>query len=267
MGPDSPCTKSLDSTLAFANGTTQVRSVKAPANPTYDCFIVYNTNSMDLAGNSDWDVKQDDEVYAVRYQFGQYGEGCRMFAPMYRSMTALGVGGMVPENTVNMSLALSDIYNAWDYYMTALNQGRPFIIVAFSQGAMLTAELLYRRIMNTPCQKQLLISAHLSGAWMPIGGPVEDSNLSPHLNGLNREALLFSTPITETDLCSSAKLTGCIVTFSSYSSTRPPSKWSRIHAGVGDSCNDTISNWDPPMKIPCVNPAELLGETYRAFDL
>ena len=41
-----------------------------------------------------------------------------------------------------MNVALSDVKNAFAYYLTNLNQGRPFILAGFSQGAVIMLELM-----------------------------------------------------------------------------------------------------------------------------
>lgn len=67
-------------------------------------------------------------------------------APYYRQMTFETYD--VPNRTSKVQflgaykLAKKDIFDAFDYYMKNINNGRPFILAGFSQGAVLTENLL-----------------------------------------------------------------------------------------------------------------------------
>ena len=67
-------------------------------------------------------------------------------APYYRQMTfetyEIGVQSSGTEFIGAYKIAKADICAAFDYYMEHQNGGRPFIIAGFSQGAMMTKELL-----------------------------------------------------------------------------------------------------------------------------
>lgn len=73
-------------------------------------------------------------------------EHFNFFAPYYRQMTFETYD--IPASSSPTSylgaykLAQTDICDAFDYYMEHQNNGRPFIIAGFSQGAMMTETLL-----------------------------------------------------------------------------------------------------------------------------
>ncbi|MBQ9473401.1 MAG: DUF3089 domain-containing protein [Bacteroidales bacterium] len=75
------------------------------------------------------------------------------YSPYYRQCT---MESFVSDSVMNsrMPLALADVRKAFEYYLRHYNQGRPFIIAGFSQGAIAVTELLknmdddtYRRLV------------------------------------------------------------------------------------------------------------------------
>lgn len=90
------------------------------------------------------------EMYAVD---SFYSDKLNYYSPYYRQTTMQSWGSM---NTamVRLPIALSDVKRSWTYYLEHYNQGRPFIIAGFSQGAYAVRELLkdmpdsvYRRMI------------------------------------------------------------------------------------------------------------------------
>ncbi len=63
------------------------------------------------------------------------------FSPYYRqcSLQSLTSDSLTQART---SLPMSDVSNAFDYYLKHLNGGRPFILAGFSQGALAVVNLL-----------------------------------------------------------------------------------------------------------------------------
>ncbi len=111
------------------------------------------------------------------------GEHFNFYAPYYRQMT---FETYEPENIKDPSksilafkIACKDICDAFDYYMEHHNNGRPFIIAGFSQGAIMTEILLehmtdeqYLRMiasytMGFKVTKQNLKSGHVKAATGP----------------------------------------------------------------------------------------------------
>lgn len=69
------------------------------------------------------------------------GGNLNYFAPYYRQMS---MESFLDKETVEARLEIptSDVQAAFDYYWKHYNQGRPFVLAGFSQGAMLAIELL-----------------------------------------------------------------------------------------------------------------------------
>lgn len=72
-----------------------------------------------------------------------YSGDCNYFSPYYRqvSMQSWATQEMAMSR---IPLALSDCRRSWDYYIEHLNQGRPFILAGFSQGAHALMEIIRR---------------------------------------------------------------------------------------------------------------------------
>lgn len=69
------------------------------------------------------------------------GDSLNYFSPYYRQMT---MESYCEEKTVKerTEIPLSDVRSAFDYYWKHYNEGRPFVLAGFSQGAQLAVELL-----------------------------------------------------------------------------------------------------------------------------
>ena len=69
------------------------------------------------------------------------GDSLNYFSPYYRQMT---MESYCEEKTVKerTEIPLSDVRAAFDYYWKHYNEGRPFVLAGFSQGAQLAVELL-----------------------------------------------------------------------------------------------------------------------------
>ena len=80
------------------------------------------------------------EMYAVD---SFYSGKLNYFSPYYRqvSMQSWSNNGVALSR---LPLAMSDCVRSWDYYIKHLNEGRPFILAGFSQGAHAMLEILKR---------------------------------------------------------------------------------------------------------------------------
>lgn len=88
------------------------------------------------------------------------------YSPYYRQCT---MESFVSEKLMNerMPLALGDVRKAFNYYLRHYNQGRPFILAGFSQGAMAVVDLL--KAMDDSTYSRL-VAAYV------IGYKVTDAN-------------------------------------------------------------------------------------------
>jgi hypothetical protein len=103
---------------------------------------------------------------AVNLEWGIYADSCRFYAPYYRQVT-FATYSMTDQTAAQTyyDLAYQDVRSAFLYYLTYYNQGRPFILAGFSQGAENCLRLLSEFFDDEALQSQLV-------ACYAIGWPV-----------------------------------------------------------------------------------------------
>ena len=73
---------------------------------------------------------------------GIYEQHCRMYAPYYRQAVLADYDLPIKEAEPYFNLAYKDVRAAFVYYMQHENNGRPFVLAGFSQGAEMCLRLL-----------------------------------------------------------------------------------------------------------------------------
>ena len=217
------------------DGSTKKVAFVRPKNPGFDCFYVYPTASEDPTPNSDM-IPGRELTPVTTSQFGRYGAVCRQFAPMYRSVTLAALrSGMAgnPMPGIDRELNYNDVRDAWNYYLKTENKGRGVVIVGHSQGSGLITRLVQQEIEGKPIQKQV-ISVIQPGTTIQVP-PGKDVGGS-----------YKSMP-----LCRKDGQFGCIVVWSTFRATRPPSVTPPSRFAREDKAKGTVAS--------CVNPAKLSG--------
>jgi hypothetical protein len=108
-----------------------------------------------------------------------------IYAPYYRQADASYILSLSEEQRWKAieSIPFNDILAAFDYYIHQHNNGRPFILVGHSQGAMMTMLLLRDYMHKNPEVYERMVSAYV------IGYPVtsEFLNANEHLRFAERD--------------------------------------------------------------------------------
>jgi hypothetical protein len=216
------CDVSLSTTVYDAKGTGRFQDVRVPKTRPVDCFYVYPTVSQQRRGNSTLEITSEEKNVALT-QAAQFGRVCRIFAPMYRQTTAWR-----SQYDSDRELAYNDVLVAWRDYLAHHNNGRGVVLLGHSQGSSHLKRLISEEIENRPAVRRLLVSAILLGGGVTVG---KDSDVGGDFK--------------KVPACRKADQTGCVVAFSSWSST-PPGR-----QGSGSSPQDE--------RELCVNPAALGG--------
>src|SRR6185436_18280123 len=89
-GASDACKVDLTTTVVTADGKLTKEEWAANPNAPIDCFYVYPTVSTDRAPNSDM-TPDAAELNVIRQQFARFGSKCRLFAPIYRQITLVGL--------------------------------------------------------------------------------------------------------------------------------------------------------------------------------
>lgn len=111
-----------------------------------DLFIVCPTVDIGTGGNKNMSL-DDNEVKknfygALNMERGIYERHCRMYAPYYRQAVLADYDLPANEAEPYFNLAYKDVRAAFVYYMQHENNGRPFVLAGFSQGAEMCLRLL-----------------------------------------------------------------------------------------------------------------------------
>jgi pimeloyl-ACP methyl ester carboxylesterase len=234
--PDRPgaCDVDLSTTVLGRDGRSTVERARLDPKAPVDCFYVYPTVSTDTTTNSDL-VPDAAERNVVRLQLARFGTQCRLFAPMYRQLTlaamsrAHAAGNESPDF---LGVGYKDVRAAWRYYLAHDNGGRGVVLIGHSQGTSILTELIRHEIEGTPIQSRI-VSALLIGAPGGILVP----------RGRDVGGTFAHMP-----LCRAATETGCVVAYSSFRVTAPPTATTRF----GRSADSTLV-------AACTNPAALGG--------
>ena len=226
------CAANQDATIVAANGTQTVEAFKPAAEPKFDCFYVYPTVSLDPTPNSDMKAGLEERTVAT-FQAARFTKYCRVFAPLYRQITLAGLRrlGSTSNAGADRALAYGDVKAAWAQYLATENKGRGVVLIGHSQGSGMLKQLIAEEIDGKPAATARIISAMLLGTnvAVPVGKTAGGD--------LKRFAL-----------CTSAKQTGCLITYVTFRSEAPPPENSRF--GVVPQ---------PGMVAACTNPAALGG--------
>lgn len=224
------CAVDLTTTFIGADGGLGIQGWQADPYAPIDCFYVYPTVSRDPTGNSDMEPGPGENG-VVAGQLARFGAVCRTFAPLYRQFTLAALRSRMSGGDMELDrdLGYGDVVDAWYHYLEHDNEGRGVVLIGHSQGASTLARLIAEHIDGRPVQKDI-VSAILLGTnvLVPDGGGIGGS-------------------FRRMPLCRLESQTGCIVTYSTYRSTRPPDETALFGRGRGD------------LVAGCTNPAALGG--------
>ena len=156
-----------------ACGSSSATQYASPENWAYcaeetpkdvDLFIICPT--VDLGGDGRYNMSLTDEkkkssfVGALNMELGIYDQECNVFAPYYRQIT---LSTYSDENCDEyLAIAYRDVKAAFTYYIKHYNNGRPFVLAGFSQGAQLGV-MLMEDLFDNPAYSNKLVAAYLIG--------------------------------------------------------------------------------------------------------
>jgi len=229
-GRHDACDIDLSTTVVQANGTLKREPFKAAANAPIDCFYVYPTVSTDPGRNSDM-TPDPAERNVIAQQFARFSQVCKVYAPLYRQITLVGLrSGIRGLDALSLGQQFDDVKDAWQYYLEHDNKGRGVVLVGHSQGSFILQRLIANEIDGKPEQRRM-VSAILMGTTVtvPTGKDV-------------------GATFKNIALCRKATDTGCLITFSTYRSNMPPpanARFGRVE--------------QTGMSGACTNPAALAG--------
>lgn len=131
-----------------------------------DLFIVCPTVDLGTGGNKNMSLADNEakkNFYgALNMERGIYEQHCRMYAPYYRQAVLADYDLPANEAEPYFNLAYKDVRAAFVYYMQHENNGRPFVLSGFSQGAEMCLRLL-KEFGNTDFVKNNMVACYAIG--------------------------------------------------------------------------------------------------------
>jgi Protein of unknown function (DUF3089) len=226
-----PCRGDLTTRYFEPDGSSHVATPSVPARPPVDCFYVYPTVSNQPTPNATQTA--DPEVKSIAlYQAQRFSTQCRIFAPLYRQVTAAGVTlASQTHDTSPYSTAFTDVEEAWRQYLSQDNHGRGVILIGHSQGSRMLRALIRRDIDPNPKVRSRLVSAIIPGA---------NAN---------------TNDFAHVPACRTRGQTGCVVAYSTFNDTPPDNtRFGRTDTDPVGTALDL-----PGGPVICTNPAALSG--------
>ncbi|TRW14439.1 DUF3089 domain-containing protein [Glacieibacterium frigidum] len=162
----------------------------AARRPPADVFFIHPTT---FRTTTQWNQDAGDaatnawtDASSIARQASAFNACCRVFAPRYRQASFLSKDD---GRDRALDLAYGDIERAFDVFLRA-NRGRPFILAGHSQGGLMVARLVERRIDGTPLAKRLIAT---------------------YAVGMNVAEGEFGRTIKKVPICDRPAQTGCMV--------------------------------------------------------
>lgn len=135
-------------------------------NKAADLFIVCPTVDLGTGGNKNMSLADNEakkNFYgALNMERGIYEQHCRMYAPYYRQAVLAAYDLPANEAEPYFNLAYKDVRAAFVYYMQHENNGRPFVLAGFSQGAEMCLRLL-KEFGNEDFVKNNMVACYAIG--------------------------------------------------------------------------------------------------------
>lgn len=135
-------------------------------NKPADLFIVCPTVDLGTDGHTNMSLTDENIkgnfTGALNMQRGIYEKNCRMYAPYYRQAVLADYDLPIKEAEPYFNLAYKDVRAAFVYYMQHENNGRPFVLAGFSQGAEMCLRLL-KEFGNEDFVKNNMVACYAIG--------------------------------------------------------------------------------------------------------
>lgn len=201
-----------------------------PARAAADVFYVHPTTYVGPTWNGAVDDPAQNRAtdrVATRLQASAFSGCCALYAPRYRQATAGVFMRATPDGQRALDLAYQDVSAAFRHYLDHENHGRPFFLVAHSQGSAHALRLLREQIAGRP------LRAHLVAAYL-VGWPISQA--------------VAARDFPDVPVCATPEQTGCLVSWNARAPKYQPGDFEiREFPREGEPPA-------PPSPSVCVNP-------------
>ncbi|MDR3319401.1 MAG: DUF3089 domain-containing protein [Desulfovibrio sp.] len=134
-----------------------------------DVFFVYPTAWRAKTGKMPLSSVDNSEMrhwatYYLKTSASVFDSCANIFAPCYRQLdTAFAVAQGAEAEQYFYGAPLTDVVAAFDYYITNLNHGRPFILAGHSQGSIMLRGILFNYMKSQSEVYARMIAAYAVG--------------------------------------------------------------------------------------------------------
>ena len=123
-----------------------------------DLFLVCPTIDMKEESNMSLEDEENKASFlgALNMERGIYEEVTQLYAPYYQQAAMMAYDLDQESREVILEAAYQDVSNAFAYYLSHYNQGRPIVLAGFSQGADMCYRLMMEYFDDPTLQDQLV---------------------------------------------------------------------------------------------------------------
>lgn len=124
-----------------------------------------------------------------------FADSANFFAPYYSQVTLESWTESDEVLEARFSIAMSDIREAFDYYLRHQNQGRPFVLAGFSQGGKCVVELVKSMEPETYSR---MVAAYVCGYRVTEQDVARSSHLRPALKSDDTGVTIVYNTVSDT---------------------------------------------------------------------
>jgi Protein of unknown function (DUF3089) len=228
-----PCASPLTATVVQTNGQTSIENAAINTKAPIDCFYVYPTVSKQTTENANLHIEAQETSVAIS-QASRFSQVCKVYAPMYPQVTLAALNSGKRVSTAASITAYIGVVKAFSEYLAKDNDGRGFVLLGHSQGALILEQLIKGVIDPNPALRRRLVSADLMGG-----------------NVLVPKGRLVGGTFEHVPVCRAATQTRCVIAYSSFLKEPPnPSFFGRQNSPLLQPGVVNVGK-----EVVCVNPA------------
>lgn len=224
------------------------------------CLFAWQDDSGNTHYNADPTQPSHRQAWTLSAQLADtvFATRANLFLPYYRQCTFETFSDM--DATLRqeaIDTATRDVEDAFDYYIRHLNNGRPFILAGYSQGAMMAVRLL-RHMSDDAYQR--MVAAYVVGYGITEADTVRGTNRLQHIrpatDSVSTGVTVCLNSVTDTSAVNPVLCGGNIACINPVSWTTTDSPAVLLPAGAEPQADDPRFGYATAVK-PAVEGAEV----------